>query len=177
VGRLAVRAGRAAGVTDSPGRLRALSRRYMPIGERVVLIGGGLVGLELAEFFVERGRDVTVLHGGPVLGAEMAHPRRWRVLEDLRAEGAELVKNAEVVEIERDAVRYRVGDQALRVDADTVVITTGLAPNPGLAESLRAAGIDPVVIGDVSGVGYIEGAIHDGFHAAIAIGEDVPVGP
>jgi NADPH-dependent 2,4-dienoyl-CoA reductase/sulfur reductase-like enzyme len=174
VGRIAVRAGRAVGATRSPARLRALSRHYMPIGERVVVIGGGLVGLELAEFFVERDRTVSVLHEGEVLGLEMAHPRRWRVLEDLRRHGATLVKQAVIEEIESDAVRYRVGDARDRAMADTVVITTGLAPNTALADELRAAGIEPIVIGDCTGVGYIEGAIHDGFHAAITIGESTP---
>lgn len=174
VGRLAVRAGRAMGATQSPGRLRALSRRYMPVGDRVVLIGGGLVGLELAEFFVERDREVSVLHEGPVLGTEMAHPRRWRVLQDLRDHGAVLVPSATIVEIERSAVRYRVGDDEARAAADTVILTTGVAPDPAFADALRAEGIEPIVIGDVSGVGYIEGAIHDGFHAAITLGEDAP---
>jgi 2,4-dienoyl-CoA reductase-like NADH-dependent reductase (Old Yellow Enzyme family) len=172
VGRLAVRAGRAVGATRSPARLRALSRRYMPIGERVVLVGGGLVGIELAEFFAERGREVTVLHDGAVLGLEMAHPRRWRVLEDLRQHGAVLVKQAQIEEIEADAVRYRVGAAIERARADTVVITTGLVANTQLADELRAAGIEPIVVGDCTGVGYIEGAIHDGFHAAIGIGEE-----
>ena len=39
------------------------------------------------------------------------------------------------------------------------------------ADALRAAGIEPVEIGDCQGVGYIEGAIRDGFHAALEIGE------
>lgn len=39
----------------------------MPLGKRVSIIGAGLVGLELAEFLIERGREVTVLDPGNTL--------------------------------------------------------------------------------------------------------------
>lgn len=174
VGRLAVGAGRAAGITSHPGRLREASRAYMPLGKRIVVIGGGLVGCELAEFLLERRRHVTVLEAGDRFATEMAHPRRWRVLHELREHGAELVANARVLEVTPDAVHYetQAGDavQADRVAADAVVVATGLLENPEPVAALRTAGIPVEVIGDATGVGYIEGAIHEGFEAARAIG-------
>jgi 2,4-dienoyl-CoA reductase (NADPH2) len=53
--------------------------------------------------------------------------------------------------------------------ADTVIIASGLVANPSLEQSLGRVGVEAIVIGDASGVGYIEGAIHDGFHAAVKI--------
>jgi 2,4-dienoyl-CoA reductase (NADPH2) len=173
-GRIAVRAGRATGVTRDPGRLREASKLYMPVGKRVVVIGGGLVGVELAEFLSGRGRQVTVLEEGSHLAVEMAHPRRARVLEDARHAGVIFETNARVLEITAACVRFELQDgdaapEAREVAADTVVVASGLVPNPGPARSLRAAGIELQEIGDVTGVGYIEGAIHDGFRAALAL--------
>ncbi len=170
-GRLAVKAGRALGVTTDPSKLREASKRYMPVGRRVVILGGGLVGAELAEFLVERGRKVTVLEEGSEFAREMAHPRRWRVLEGLREHGVALEGGTRVLEIREDVVRTETtgeGDAPEYRDfpADTVIIASGLVPNPSLAQSLVAAGLQVSVIGDGSGVGYIEGAMHDGFHAA-----------
>ncbi len=172
--RIAVRAGRATGITTSPSRLRKASRAYMPVGQKVVVIGGGLVGVELAEFLVERGRRVTVLEEGPKFGLEMAHPRRWRVLDDLRRHGVELVARAQVRSIGERAVEYDVRitkdeTESRSVDADSVILAIGLASNPQIAAGLKDAGIPIKEIGDVTGVGYLEGAMHDGFRAALEL--------
>ncbi len=175
VGRLALRAGRLSGLTDDPAKLREASKLYMPLGKRVVVIGGGLVGAELAEFLAERGREVVVLEEGPVAAKEMAHPRRWRVLHEMRELGIRLVLNARVLEIGENSVRFEAppkrGEPALAetIAADHVVLATGLEANPAPAAALRAAGVPVIEIGDATGVGYLEGAIHSGFEAGLAL--------
>jgi len=172
--RVAVRAGRATGITTSPARLREASKAFMPVGSKVVVIGGGLVGLELAEFLAERGRQVVILEEGPKFGLEMAHPRRWRVLFDLRQRGVELVAHATPCSIGEREVEYeiRIADQDVRLcrtEADTVILATGLGPDPAASQRLKDAGVPIREIGDVSGPGYLEGAIHDGFRAAVEL--------
>jgi NADPH-dependent 2,4-dienoyl-CoA reductase/sulfur reductase-like enzyme len=162
------------GLTKDPGRLREWSKRYMPLGRRVVVIGGGLVGCELAEFLTERGREVTILEEGPVLGADFAHPRRWRVLHELREHGVAMHTGSHALEIGAKSVRFeRSGSEGPgtpeEVAADSVLIATGLVPNRRLAESLERDGHSVIEIGDARGVGYIEGAIHSGFDAAANI--------
>ena len=172
--RLAVRAGRAAGITTSPARLREASKAFMPVGSKVVIVGGGLVGLELAEFLAERGRKVVVLEEGAKFGLEMAHPRRWRVLFDLRQAGVELVAGATLRSIGEREVEYELQNanrdvQLCQAEADTVILATGLGPNPAASQRLKEAGIPIREIGDVAGPGYLEGAIHDGFRAALEL--------
>jgi len=175
LGRLAVRAGRLTGLSDDPSKLREASRAYMPIGRRVVVIGGGLVGAELAEFLAERGRDVTVLEEGPVIAREMAHPRRWRVLHELREARVRLVTRARVLAIAESGVRFEAAEQEgapARADeaaADTVILAAGLGPNPEPVKLLESAGVPVVAIGDATGVGYLEGAIHGGFEVAVRL--------
>jgi len=174
VGRLAVRAGRATGITGRPGLLREASKAWMPLGKEVVVIGGGLVGLELAEFLAERGRRVVVLEEGKQFGLELAHPRRWRVLHALREHGVELVANAVVREIGEREVAYEIRSspsegRLATATAESVVLALGLTANPGVTARLQAAGVPIREIGDVTGVGYLENAIRDGFEAARAI--------
>jgi NADH dehydrogenase FAD-containing subunit len=131
--------------------------------------------VELAEFLARRGRRVTVVEEGPVLALEMAHPRRWRVLHELREAGVQLETNARVREIASDHVRIERGGDAgsepsvQRVPADSVILARDLAPNPLPVARLREAGVPVHVVGDADGVAYLEGAIRDAFRVAIEL--------
>ena len=92
------------GLSERPERARVLSKLWMPIGKRVAIAGGGLVGLELAEFLVERGRRVTVIEEGAFLAPEMAIPRRWRTLHVLRERGVELLVKTRLVAFDAGGV-------------------------------------------------------------------------
>ena len=68
VQKVALGAARKLGITDSPEAVRQATKLWMPVGDHVVIIGGELVGLELAEFMHERGRKVTVIEEAPQIG-------------------------------------------------------------------------------------------------------------
>ncbi|WP_206688193.1 hypothetical protein [Aureimonas sp. OT7] len=51
------------------------------------------------------------------------------------------------------------------VPADTVIVAKGAHSNLALADTLRNAGFDVEVVGDTSGVGYIEGAVRGAVRA------------
>ncbi len=157
--RLMVWAAGLLGITRNTNLLRSMSKIYMPLGKRIVLIGGGLVGLELAEYLVERGRTVTVLETSPDLGAELAIVRRARVLHMLREDGVKIVKSAEIKDITADAVIYSVDGETASVAADNVIISTGARGDCTLLDQLIAAGLSASAIGDNKEVTYIDGAI------------------
>lgn len=164
--RVVVTVGRMAGVLKTADRIRTLSKAWMPVGKRVVVIGGTLVGLELAEFLAERGRHVTVLENGPHMGLPMAMPRRWTAVRRATQHGVTLVRQATVVSIGKAAVRYRLGEQEFEARGDTVIVASEVEPDTGFAESLRVAGLAVTVVGDAHDVGYIEGAMHSAFEVA-----------
>ncbi|HVN42781.1 MAG TPA: FAD-dependent oxidoreductase [Steroidobacteraceae bacterium] len=158
--RLATKVGAALGLTAHPAFVRGATRRWMPLGQRIVIIGGELVGLELAEFLVERGRTVTVLEEASRLGYGLQLVRRMRVLAELPEHGATLCASVKDVRIEPGVVRFRnaVG-QEVAVDVDHVIVAKGAGANPTTAEELRAAGLNVHAFGDCQGIGYIEGAL------------------
>ena len=131
----------------------------MPLGERIVLIGGGLVGLELAEFLAERGRNVTVIEESADLGAELAIVRRARILHMLRKAGVKLVKSAVVEKITATEVFYSAEGETASAAADNVIISSGAYADKQLAQELVAAGLQTTAIGDCSEIGFIEGAV------------------
>jgi 2,4-dienoyl-CoA reductase (NADPH2) len=159
--RLLLFAGRLSQLLRSIALLRFLSRLWMPIADEVVIIGGGLVGLELAEYLVERRRRVTVLEPGPALGAELAIVRRARVLHLLKSHGATIYKDAGITAIERDRVRFEIAGKPLEVNCKQVIIAMGAQPDDSLAQQLRGGRASLHRIGDCRDVGYIEGALLD----------------
>jgi 2,4-dienoyl-CoA reductase-like NADH-dependent reductase (Old Yellow Enzyme family)/NAD(P)-dependent dehydrogenase (short-subunit alcohol dehydrogenase family) len=111
--RLATRAGAATGLTANLDFVRKATHAWMPLGKNVVIVGGELVGLELAEFLSERGRNVTVVDEVPRFGAGITLVRRLRLLADLREHGLGLYPGSKDIRIEPGTVLFTDEDRRL----------------------------------------------------------------
>lgn len=149
--------------------MRNLSRLYMPLGKRITIIGGGLVGLEVAELLAERGREVTVIEAGRDFGAELSIVRRWRVLHNLRNHRVKLINNAVLNVINENNISFTVNNIMERVATDNVVIAMGAKVNTGFFEELKSLGVPVDNIGDGQEIGYIEGAIRSARELAVRL--------
>lgn len=166
--RMMLKSGSLIGVTNSTDAMQHLSKLWMPLGKRVTIIGGGLVGLELAEFLVARGRKVSVLEPGSDLGAELAIVRRWRVLHELNQHNVEIKKQVQVEVIDNKAVHYTDAEgNNHKLPSDSVVLALGAEPDNRLTDTLTSAGFSVTNIGDSAEVAYIEGALRTGFSAGL----------
>jgi 2,4-dienoyl-CoA reductase (NADPH2) len=162
-----VRTGKALRLLERSSTIRRMSELYLPLGREVVIYGGGLVGVEVAEFLAERHRRVTVIEPGPSFGRELMIVRRWRLMDTLRREGVTLLAGAELCEIRANSVVCRTKNGQLQTRrADNVIMALGATPNDSLVAVLR--GICPAVhcIGDAHELGYIEGAVRSGNRVA-----------
>lgn len=158
--RLATKVGAATGITANLDFVRNATRAWMPLGQNIVIVGGELVGIELAEFLNERGRTVTVVEPGPRLGKGLLLVRRMRILSELKEHGVALHGSASDIAITADSVSFTDGDgNAHSVKAHHVIVAMGATGDLALAERLKAEGFAVETVGDCNGVGYIEGAV------------------
>lgn len=157
--RLVLWAGKWSQALRSIPLMRFASKLWMPIADKVVIIGGGLVGLELAEFLVERGRKVSVIEPGPDLGAELAIVRRARVLHGLRTHGVALHSNSPIKEITANSVVFDDKGEPCELPAKQVIIALGARGDSSLADALEHLDGQVHRIGDCQDIGYIDGAI------------------
>lgn len=165
--RLMLRLGAVSGVLNHIPLMRNLSKLWMPLGKRIVMLGGGLVAVELAEFLAERGRQVTILEESGTLGQELMLVRRWRNMADIEKLGVECLNHAQVVEINTEQVVYSNSNgQQRTISADSVIVTSGVTGDLSLAEEFASLDVQVLSAGDCNGPGYIEGAIHEGYNIA-----------
>lgn len=117
----------------------ALRARMVP-GARIVIIGAGLIGAEVASTAAKEGAQVTLVDPvpvplAPICGAELAVR-----LHAMHAEHGVDVRNATTTELSQDGEEFTVvlstGD---RIVADTVLVAVGIVPETGLAQE---AGLD-----------------------------------
>lgn len=142
---------------DLPGvrylrRLEDADRLLAAFGERprVVVVGGGWIGLETAAAAREAGLEVTVLEAGPVPLGRVLGPEMAQVFADLHREhGVDLRTGVEVAAIEADAHGrvggVRLGDRSV-LPAGLVVVGVGAQPEVALAEAAGLAVADGIVV-------------------------------
>ncbi|WP_137284317.1 FAD-dependent oxidoreductase [Halorussus salinisoli] len=108
--------------------------------ESVGIIGGGYIGLEMAEAFDARGLDVSVFEMLPHVLAPFGDSIAETVEDHLREQGVSLHLDTLVEEISGEQGRVAaIETEDDRYSVDSVLVATGVAPNAELAES---AGIE-----------------------------------
>jgi 3-phenylpropionate/trans-cinnamate dioxygenase ferredoxin reductase subunit len=109
-------------------------------GKRLVIIGGGYIGLEVASVGIKRGCHVTVIEALPRVLARVAAPKISAFYERVHSgHGVALRTGIGVHSLEGDKACAVVLADGTRLAADLVVVGVGLIPNTELAE---AAGIE-----------------------------------
>ena len=105
--------------------------------KHAVVVGGGYIGLEMAEAFVVRGLHVTLVEAGPQPMATLDPDMSEMVSDAMRGMGIDVLTNEPVVSFEQDASGHVDGvvTDERRLPADIVVLGLGTRPNVSLAES------------------------------------------
>ncbi|MGF6640472.1 3-phenylpropionate/trans-cinnamate dioxygenase ferredoxin reductase subunit [Paraburkholderia sp. MM5496-R1] len=119
-------------------------RNQFHAGSRLVIIGGGYIGLEVAAVAVKRGLRVTVLEALPRVLARVTAPELSRFYEEVHREaGVDIRTNAIVSGFELDASGDAVAAvccaDGTRVAADLVIVGVGLEPATELAQAAGLA--------------------------------------
>ncbi len=114
-------------------------REWIESARRAVIVGGGYVGLEMAEAFRARGLGVTVVEAEDRV-MPMADPEvSDQLAEVLTKNGVEVVTGTRVTALLGEDRVTAVETTAGRIEADLVLISVGIRPNVDLAKSFGVA--------------------------------------
>ncbi|WP_294456778.1 FAD-dependent oxidoreductase [uncultured Allofournierella sp.] len=153
-----------------------LAGRAFP-GRKIVVIGGGSVGCETADYLAPlvndlypRNREITLLEMAPGVMASESGPGRSLLVQRMMAKGVQMICGAKVEKVDETNIWYtKDGQQHCIADADTLVLAMGYKADPALEEMLKAAGASYHLIGDANKVGTIKDAIGAGYETAKAL--------
>ena len=153
-----------------PKSLARISKTWLPVGKRVVIVGGGIQGCETAEFLVKRGRKVTIVEATDRVGMEIPMLQRILLLPWLERKGTEILTEVRCETISDAGMTVTGKDRRSRtLEADTILVTLPLRPNHGLYEKLKSMAGNVHMIGDCRQPGLIIDAIADGFVTGRAV--------
>ena len=127
------------GVYDSTGMLA-----LQTIPERVVIVGGGVIGAEFASLYADLGSRVTVIEALDRLLANMDRELGQSLKMSLKKRGADIHTSASLKEIRQDGGElvcvFAENEQELEARGDAVLIAVGRKPNTA---GLFAPGCEP----------------------------------
>ena len=103
------------------------------------IVGGGFIGIEVAENLRAAGLEVTVLEGLEQILSPFDEDMVQTLHKELMDNGVELYLSARVSEITEAGVRFKQGEGEREVSADVVVMCAGVAPATAFA---REAGLE-----------------------------------
>ena len=133
-------------------------------GKNVVVIGGGSIGCETAEFLAKQGKKVSIIEMTDSLAGNTGKTAQTILLGHLKGNKVDILTNCSVEKITPTDVVYRTKDgKRNSVKADTVVVAIGTRPESSLYESLKDEIGEIYNIGDSNGGGIIPNAVYDGY--------------
>lgn len=117
---------------------------------KVIIIGGGLVGLEVAEYLEGKAEEITVVEMLDQVGKDLGDLRKISVMENIYHAGVQTVTNAQCIEILANAVVVEKEGHADSIPCDYVVVAIGAKARSfeDIATYCSEQGIAYHVIGD-----------------------------
>jgi 2,4-dienoyl-CoA reductase (NADPH2) len=150
-----------------PRVLGWLTKLWLPIGRRVIVIGGGLHGCETAEFLIKRGRKVIIVEQSETPGEGMLDFRLGLFLDWFDKKGGAMITGVKDMEItDKGLVITTKTGKKQTLEADSIIPTSPLKPNTALSKSLKGKAPEVYAIGDCQEPHMIVDAIADGWKIA-----------
>ncbi|RJP26710.1 MAG: FAD-dependent oxidoreductase [Candidatus Abyssobacteria bacterium SURF_5] len=163
-------------------------------GSKVVVIGGGAVGVETAMFLAEKGtlsgeelkflfinkaespealyelasrgtKEVVLIEMIDKIGKDIGRSTRWGMLQDMARFGIRSDVQTRALEITDSGIKIERNGATEEIPADTIVLAVGAQSHNPLQAILEQKKIQYTVVGDASHVGTAFEAVHAGFRA------------
>jgi 2,4-dienoyl-CoA reductase (NADPH2) len=156
----------------SGARLMAkLVKQYLPVGKKVVIMGGNIQGCQTAEFLTKRGRKVTIVESGPKVGEGLLpYLIGPQLLDWLNKKDVTMLSGVKYEEINSKGLVITTKEgKKETIEVDTILTALPLKANEDLFNSLKGVATEIHHIGDCSNPGLIVDAVADGARVGYSV--------
>lgn len=162
--------GAIAGIPDIPGLERnqivfardAFHKDFQPDGD-VLILGGGLVGTELAITLKEKAERILLVEQTAQLCSNAFLANKMHLIKLLEESHVEVHLNTSITSIENHKAIVNNGSEIIELPFGTFIIATGYCPNRGLLDSLEEFADKCILVGDCDGPGKVINAVWDAY--------------
>ncbi|AZV58543.1 FAD-dependent oxidoreductase [Clostridium sp. AWRP] len=148
----------------------AIHQSQPAVGDKVVILGGGLIGTETSIYLDSLGKDVTVVEMRNDYAPDTSEMHKIALEVTLKKGHVKIHLNTRAKEVTDEGLLCidETGNEVL-YPADTILVAAGMKPNSESVEALRYAAPRFFQIGDCVKVGKVLEAVHGGYYGALDI--------
>lgn len=150
--------------------LEALHSKVPNVGQKVVILGGGLIGSESAVYLDSLGKEVTVVEMRQDYACDAPWMHKVGMNDYLKNSRVKFYLNTKAKAVtEEGLLCEREDGSEILCEADTIFIAAGMQPDTEAVEKLRYAAPRFFQIGDCIKVGKVYDAVTGGYYGALDI--------
>ncbi len=145
-----------------------LEDEHLPSGKKILVIGGGLIGMEVASKLADKDNDVVIVEMLEEIARGMEMIEKAMTLKKLKTKGAEIITSHTVTEVNGSEIRIK-GEEGERIIAgvDKIVVATGMRSYHPFEKN---GSLPPIYfVGDALKVGKAQEAIREAYELAIKL--------
>lgn len=106
--------------------------------KEIVIIGGGAVGLDIVEFFAERGAKVSIVERLPMLGKDLDHVTRISMMSIIKEKGVNVYTNTSLMEVKENSFLVELENKEIKeMKFDYGFVCLGMVSEKGILSSLQ----------------------------------------
>jgi NADPH-dependent 2,4-dienoyl-CoA reductase/sulfur reductase-like enzyme len=140
------------------------------LGRKILVVGGGGIGAEVADYLSENGKEVTLVEMLEGIALDLVAHLQYFLNKRLREKGVHILTSTKAVRFEKGGLWVEDPQGTRKLEGfDSIVLALGSTPNDEIVKSLEGKGPEVYVIGDASKPREVMEALVEGEEIALKI--------
>lgn len=149
--------------------LDVLTEATPKLGDNVVILGGGLVGTEVAIYLDGLGKKVTMVEMNDEWAADSYFMHKNAMNTYIRQSNIKIHTSSKAKAVNDEGLVCQTPDGEVVFKADHILLAAGMAPNRSIAQEFANTAPRVFEIGDAIRTGRVADAVSDGYYRALSI--------